>query len=109
MFYLIKDGKKQQGFQVVLDNGYMVSVQFGAYAYCSNHIRFCNGGLEAVKDNESHTVGTAIIKPNGKFLKWQGDSVQSHQPNTKFLETINYANSLEPNNYGRVNKEANDV
>ena len=108
MFYLTKNGKEQQGFQVVLKNGYKVSVQFGAYAYCSNYPRNLKGGLEAVKDNESYTAETAIIKPNGNFLKWRGNIVQSHQISSEFLETINYANSLEPNNYGRVNNENNN-
>jgi len=104
MFYLNKNEVEQQGFQVVLHNGYTVSVQFGAFAYCSNYMRRYKGGLEAVKDNESYTAETAIKKPNGKFLEWKGDSVQSYQIVSDFIETINYANTLEPNNYGRVNK-----
>ena len=102
MFYLHKKNKKRQGFQIKLDNGYTVSVQFGGFSWSSNGVRFDKGGLKAVQENKSFSAETAIIKPNGKFLKWGRDHVQAYQKASDFINTLNYANSLEPNNYGRV-------
>ena len=94
----------EQGFHMTFKNGYTISVQFGNGNYCSN--RLTPIGI----DREEKTLGkcsnceTAILKPNGKFLKYKGDDVQGWQTADEVAETIAYVKSLEANNYGRVSR-----
>ena len=95
-----------RGFQIKFANGYVLSVQFGAFNYCSNkdNTRRNNFVLGAVTDKYSKcdNCETAIIKPNGRFLKYKGDDVQGWQTANDVAEAITFINSLESNNYGRV-------
>lgn len=91
-----------QGFTIGFKNGYEISVQFGKVNYCSNkHLARSNqNSLDDCVNCE-----TAIFKPNGKFLKYKGDDVQGYQTADDVAETIAYTQTLEANNYGRVNNE----
>ena len=88
-----------QGFTMVFENGYEVSVQFGRVNDCSNKYlaRSNHHSLDSCDNCE-----TAILKPNGKFLKYKGDDVQRFQTADEVAETIAYIQTLEANNYGRV-------
>jgi hypothetical protein len=101
MFGIRKDDKGfYQGFTIAFENGYEVSVQFGRVNYCSNKYlaKSNRHSLDSCNNCE-----TAIFKPNGKFLKYKGDDVQSFQTADEVAETIAYVKSLEANNYGRIN------
>lgn len=93
-----------QGFFMTFKNGYKISVQFGSGNYCSNSL------IPIGTDREENTLGkcsnceTAILKPNGKFLKYKGDDVQGWQTTNDVAETIAYIQTLEANNYGRVSR-----
>ncbi len=90
-----------QGFSMTFENGYEISVQFGVVNYCSNkHLARSNQNVE----NKCANCETAIFKPNGKFLKYKGDDVQSYQTSDDVAKTIAYIQTLESNNYGRVSK-----
>jgi hypothetical protein len=80
-------------------NGYSISVQFGSGNYCSNkHLARSNQhNLDGCVNCE-----TAIIKPNGKFLKYGYGDVQGYQTTDEVAKTIAYIQTLEANNYGRV-------
>ena len=92
-----------QGFKMTFKNGYTISVQFGEGNYCLNY-------LIPIEEKRQKDIGqcknceTAILKPNGKFLKYKGDDVQGYQTADEVAETIAYIQTLEPNNYGRVGK-----
>lgn len=94
----------EQGFHMTFKNGYTISVQFGNGNYCSN------GLTPIASDDGEKIIGqcsnceTAILKPNGKFLKYKGDDVQGWQTTNDVAETIAYIQTLEANNYGRVSK-----
>ena len=95
-----------QGFTMTFKNGYSISVQFGSGNYCSNkHLARSNQhSLDSCANCE-----TAIFKPNGKFLKYKGDDVQGFQTADDVAETIAYTQTLEANNYGRVNNDTNNI
>ena len=92
------------GFQITFDNGYTVSIGIGWGHYCDNRVDK-ELKLESADIPKSYTCETAIIKPNRKFLKYKGGRVQSYQTANDVAETIAYIKTLEPNNYGRINKE----
>jgi len=100
----VSEDNSNTGFQITFDNGYTVSVGIGWGHYCSNMIdKDLNVGNPNYPDSDC--CETAIIKPNGRFLKYKNGSVQSYQTTEELAETIAYTKSLEPNNYGRINKE----
>ena len=92
-----------QGLKMTFINGYTISVQFGEGNYCLNY-------LIPIEEKRQKDIGqcknceTAILKPNGKFLKYKGDEVQGYQTADDVAETIAYIQTLQPNNYGRVSK-----
>ena len=94
----------KQGFHMTFKNGYTISVQFGSGNHCSNSL------IPIETDREKKTFGkcmnceTAILKPNGKFLKYKGDDVQGYQSSNDVAKTIAYIQTLEANNYGRVSR-----
>ena len=110
MFNISYDQKNNaKGYQIKFSNGYILSVQWGYMNYCANAERdaiWDNPRMMSSPKNNSyescHNCETAIIKPNGKFLKYKGDDVQSHQSADEVAKTTLYAQSLESNNYGRA-------
>jgi hypothetical protein len=86
-------GKK--GFFITFENGYKVSVQFGAGNYCEYGR---NAKLSIHEDSPgSAEAETAIIGPDGKFVKRfpnDYDEVQGYQTPAEVLATMNYAASL---------------
>jgi len=93
------ESKIWQNFQITFTNGYTVSIGIGSAHYCQNRINEAND--EPVEDY-SMDCEIAILKPNGKFLRYKGDDVQSYVFPDRVAEIIAYAKSLEPNNHGRV-------
>ena len=102
MGFCITGGK---GFQIAFENGYVVSVQFGAYNYCEGYwsdSRFEVGeqekmdiekGIYPIKPNAE----TALIAPDGEFINWplgSEDMVQSFRSPAQVLELMNYAANL---------------
>jgi len=87
--FRITDNK---GFQITLDNGYMVSVQFGPGNYSSNYSLNMLANMD--KPQTALTAETALIDPEGRFVEYKGDSVQGHQTVNDVLELLAYANSL---------------
>lgn len=85
-----------KGMIMSFPNGYEVSIQFGIGNYCDN--RFADK-LIAYK---SSTCETAIFKPNGRILKYKGESVQGWQTAEEVAELIEYVKNLQSNNYGRA-------
>jgi hypothetical protein len=104
MLKIRKDDKEglYLGLNMSFENGYEVSIQFGRINYCSNKF-LAKSNLHSL--DSCNNCETAIFKPNGKFLKYKGDDVQSYQTADEVAETIAYVKSLEANNYGRINKE----
>lgn len=81
-----------KGFQITLANGYKVSVQWGAGNYCENYsIRFEDFTVTAPN---SATAETAIIAPDGSFVRYKGDDVQGWQTPEDVIATLAYAASL---------------
>jgi hypothetical protein len=85
----INDNK---GFQITLDNGYTVSVQFGPGNYGSNYNL---GFVENInKPMTATTAETALLDPTGAFVDYKGDDVQGHQTVNDILALLNYAATL---------------
>ena len=87
--FRINDNK---GFQITLDNGYMVSVQFGPGNYGSNYNLSMIDNMN--KPQTALTAETALIDPEGNFVAYKGDDVQGHQTPNDVLELLNYASKL---------------
>jgi hypothetical protein len=87
--FRINDNK---GFQIKLDNGYMVSVQFGPGNYGSNYNLSMLENMG--KPMTALTAETALIDPEGRFVEYKGDDVQGHQTVNDVLELLNYASKL---------------
>jgi len=64
MFKLRYDEKLWRGFHMTFDNGYTLSVQWGYGNYCENR--------HQARD-ESVTAEIAVIKPNGDFMRLEGE------------------------------------
>ena len=72
---------RNQGFQIRFGNGYTVSVQFGAFHYCSNRDMTEGTCYDAWRKGQDVHVcpdaEVAIIDPNGQFVQFEsGDSVR---------------------------------
>jgi len=86
--FRINDNK---GFQIKLENGYMVSVQFGPGNYGSN---YSLGFEEMGRPMIAASAETALIAPDGSFVTYKDDDVQGHQTANDVLELLNYASKL---------------
>lgn len=82
-----------KGFHVSFENGYTVSVQFGAGNYCDNYDLSVMDYL-GQRVPPSFTAETALIAPNGDFVSYKGDDVQGRQTPEDVLELMNYAAGL---------------
>lgn len=87
--FRINDNK---GFQIKLDNGYTVSVQFGAGNYGSNYdLNFIDN---MNKPMVADSAETALIDPKGNFVVYKDGDVQGYQSVNDVLELLNYASTL---------------
>ena len=81
MFRIVND----MGFQVILDNGYTVSVMFSPNHYCSNKDSNRIGG-----DLESRNAETAVKDTvTGEFIPIDGEDVQGYQTVNELIVLIN--------------------
>lgn len=71
--FKICDGK---GFHIGLQNGFIVSVQFGRGNYCEHHQDPAWGTPEK---GDSYNAETAVFAPNGDMMPVNGDAVQGWQ------------------------------
>ena len=84
-FFRICQGK---GFQIKFDNGYTVSVQFGAYHYCDNRD---NLSAESGDFVESANAEIAIIKPDdGGFVPLIDNDVAGYVTPDQIAKIIHY-------------------
>ena len=92
MFRTTNEG---HGFQITFANGYTVSVQFGAYTYCSNK-------LDEHAPSNCRNAEVALIHPDGwlidlsdKISWWDSsDNVNGYTTPDQLAELIAYATSL---------------
>ena len=78
-----------KGFRITFDNGYTVSVQFGAGNYSSNY----NLDILAShnKPMSAELAETALLDPDGNFVPYAGDDVQGYRTPEQVLELLQYA------------------
>lgn len=89
---------RNQGFQMKLANGFVVSIQFGPMNYCENRDFF---KMAPVLDARGHVscsnAETAVMDPNGHFVSppWDtNDQVQGWQSPEEVVRLITWAASL---------------
>lgn len=87
--FRINDNK---GFQITFDNGYTVSVQFGAGNYGSNYNADFVANMN--KPQNATLAETALLDPKGNFVQYKDDDVQGYRTVNDVLELLNYARSL---------------
>lgn len=88
--FKITDNK---GFHITFENGYTVSVQFGAGNYSDNYsLGIMDYYGKPVPP--SSTAETALIGPNGGFVDYNDDLVQGRQSPEDVLKLLNYASSI---------------
>jgi hypothetical protein len=65
---------QNNGFQMVFSNGWMISVQFGAFNYCSNRVlrslKVSLNGQEGIFECSDAEV--AVFNPKGDFVRPDG-------------------------------------
>tara|TARA_R110000822_G_scaffold48453_5_gene127611 strand:+ start:1067 stop:1432 length:366 start_codon:yes stop_codon:yes gene_type:complete len=77
---------RKKGFQITLENGYTVSVQFGPNNYCANM------GID--DKSTSWTAETAIMDCNKNFHEYNSGDVQGHMTPGDLVDLLNYAIDL---------------
>ena len=85
----INDNK---GFSVTFENGYTVSVQFGPGNYGSNRTETYDTAMNVPQ--AAALVETALISPDGEFVKYDGDDVQAYRNTAEVLALLNYAAAI---------------
>lgn len=102
----ITEGK---GFQMLLPNGYLVSIQWGWGNYCDHynnpdHLIMGGNGPDLMELSRkcgaegSDRVETAVTDPQGSFVPcplFPGDDVQPYMTNTQVIQLILWAMMLE--------------
>ena len=84
---------QENGFQIVLDNGYMVSVQFGKYHYCSSRHGEKRDSFMGLRCSNAEV---AVMDSDGEFVPLQdGDDVKGWQSVSEVIALINEFNQLE--------------
>lgn len=67
---------RNQGFQVSFSNGWLISVQFGNWHYCSNKGKGATDLKSFMEqplgDYESSDAEIAVLSPSGDFVKPDG-------------------------------------
>jgi Flp pilus assembly protein TadG len=84
--FRITDNK---GFQITFDNGYTVSVQFGPGNYSSNRVETYTTSMN--KPQSAELAETALLDPDGNFVKYKGDDVQGYRTAEQVLALLQYA------------------
>ena len=83
---------QQNGFQLVLDNNYTVSVQFGVHHYCSNRHFEGRDSIGLFSNNAE----VAVIDPDGNFVALsEHDDVLGYQTVAEVIALVNDFNQLE--------------
>lgn len=86
-----------RGFQIELENGYGVSVQFGPGNYGDNYHEDYRKfrDLDKFQNYNSTTAEFAILMPSGGLYEFDdGYSVQGYKSVNDFLELLDFARSL---------------
>ena len=82
------------GFQIDLDNGYTVSVQFSAFHHCSN--RHKEENRDEYSSLECNNAEVAVIDPDGEFVNLhEHDDVLGYQSVSEVIAIINKFNVLD--------------
>ena len=82
------------GFQIDLDNGYTVSVQFSAFHHCSN--RHKEENRDEYSSLECNNAEVAVIDPDGEFVNLhEHDDVLGYQSVSEVIALINLYDSLD--------------
>jgi hypothetical protein len=100
MFRISRDYNKERtpkGFQMVFENGYTLSIQFGMGNYCSNELPIHKQLKDYVGREYCDNSETAIIHSDGNFIEYKGVDVQSYQTPDDVAETIAYILTLPKN------------
>lgn len=77
-----------KGFHVTFENGWTVSVQFGAGSYCDNYDEDI---LAIGEPSSSSCAETAVIAPSGELVALSdgADTVQGYQSPAEVLRLLN--------------------
>ena len=86
---------QSKGFSLPLPNGYSVSVQFGIGNYCCHYDGREGKTPQSESIWQSYDAETAIIDPQGAFVRYKNDEVQGYQKPQDVFETIMYASKLK--------------
>jgi len=97
---------KNCGFQIVFENKFTLSVQFGPLSYCSNRdsdLTFDKvSKIQREKpDQESKDAEIAILDQEGKFLQLAYDQVQS-SVSPKAMVLVAYELLMPVPNFDRI-------
>jgi hypothetical protein len=79
-----------KGFQMTFENGYTVSVQFGEHNYCDNY----SLKISAIDVSDCKNAETALIDPDGKFVRYLHKEVQEDMTPEMVLDLMNHARDL---------------
>ena len=83
---------QEHGFQIVLNNGYMVSVQFGKHNYCSSRHGEDRDSFMGLRCNNAEV---AVIDSDGEFVALtEYDDVEGYQSVSEVIAIINKFNAL---------------
>lgn len=88
-----------RGFQITFENGYTVSVQFGAGNYCDNRTDALDAiAIKSDTDLECRNAEVAIIDHNNNFVEFSssGESVLGEIDPNKVAEMIAWASLQKP-------------
>ena len=84
---------QEHGFQIVLNNGYRVSVQFGKYHYCSSRHGEDRDSFIGLRCNNAEV---AVMDSDGEFIALdEHDDVRGYQSVSEVLAIINEFDALE--------------
>ena len=83
---------QENGFQIVLDNNYTVSVQFGVHNYCSSrHDERRDASYGLVCNNAE----VAVMDSDGEFIALdEHDDVRGYQSVSEVIALINKFNDM---------------
>ena len=92
---------RNRGFQITFENGYTVSVQFGAGNYCDNQSDALRKptDIKSAADLECGNAEVAILDQNNNFIGFAstgGENVLTHITPEKVAEIIAWACRQKP-------------
>lgn len=87
------------GFTVVFDNGYTISVQFGKFSYCNNNDLKIDYDLKEIpKALDCENAEIAIMYPGGGFIPWkEGDDVHGYTTPNEVSLLMMYISTIQEN------------